>query len=82
MKSTQIDAVLIGADRVTSNGDTANKIGSYQLALAAKYHNIPFFVVAPRSSVGRPGSLQIQGWLQIQGLLVIQGLLIATGLVI
>eukprot|EP01089_Gocevia_fonbrunei_P011791 TRINITY_DN2597_c0_g2_i2.p1 TRINITY_DN2597_c0_g2~~TRINITY_DN2597_c0_g2_i2.p1 ORF type:complete len:408 (-),score=90.50 TRINITY_DN2597_c0_g2_i2:23-1153(-) len=42
-----IDAVVVGADRVTANGDTANKVGTYQVAIAAKYHNIPFFVAAP-----------------------------------
>lgn len=47
MKTEKIDAVIIGADRIAANGDTANKIGSYQLAIAAKYHNIPFYVVAP-----------------------------------
>ena len=51
MKSKQIHAVLVGADRVAANGDTANKIGTYQLAIAAKYHDIPFFVVAPVTSV-------------------------------
>lgn len=50
MSTEKIDAVLIGADRIAANGDTANKIGSYQLAIAAKYHKIPFFVVAPLST--------------------------------
>ncbi len=45
------DAVFIGADRIAANGDTANKIGSYSLALAAKRANIPFFVVAPESTI-------------------------------
>ena len=42
-----IDAVVVGADRVCSNGDTANKIGTYMLALVAKEHNVPFYVAAP-----------------------------------
>ncbi len=47
MKTEKIDAVIIGADRIASNGDTANKIGSYELAISAYYHKIPFYVVAP-----------------------------------
>uniref|UniRef100_A0A670JJH8 Methylthioribose-1-phosphate isomerase 1 n=1 Tax=Podarcis muralis TaxID=64176 RepID=A0A670JJH8_PODMU len=43
-------AVIVGADRVVANGDTANKIGTYQLAIAAKYHGIPFYVAAPSTS--------------------------------
>ncbi|MDQ0614070.1 methylthioribose-1-phosphate isomerase [Microbacterium sp. W4I4] len=45
------DAVLIGADRIVANGDTANKIGSFSLALAAKHAGIPFIVVAPESTI-------------------------------
>lgn len=45
------DAVLIGADRIAANGDTANKVGSFSLALAAKYAGVPFIVVAPESTV-------------------------------
>lgn len=51
MKTEKIDAVIIGADRITKNGDTANKIGSYMLAILAKYHNIPFYVVAPTDTI-------------------------------
>lgn len=40
----------MGADRVVANGDTANKIGTYQLAIVAKHHGIPFYVAAPTSS--------------------------------
>lgn len=43
-------AVVVGADRVVANGDTANKIGTYQLAIVAKHHGIPFYVAAPSSS--------------------------------
>lgn len=47
MKTKKIDAVIIGADRIAANGDTANKIGSYSLAILARYHSIPFYVAAP-----------------------------------
>lgn len=43
--------MIVGADRVTANGDTANKIGTYQLAIAAKYHNIPFFAAVPTTTI-------------------------------
>lgn len=51
MKSRKISAVVVGADRVAANGDTANKIGTYQIAIVAKYHNVPFYVAAPRTSI-------------------------------
>ncbi|MBE9130183.1 MULTISPECIES: S-methyl-5-thioribose-1-phosphate isomerase [unclassified Coleofasciculus] len=51
MKQGLIDAVVVGADRIAANGDTANKIGTYSLALVAKAHNIPFFVAAPLSTI-------------------------------
>lgn len=44
-------AVVVGADRVVANGDTANKIGTYQIAVAAKYHNVPFYIAAPLTSI-------------------------------
>lgn len=50
MKQGRVDAVVVGADRITANGDAANKIGTYMLALAAKAHNIPFYVAAPSST--------------------------------
>jgi methylthioribose-1-phosphate isomerase len=46
-----VDAVLVGADRIAANGDTANKIGTYSLALAAARSKLPFLVVAPESTV-------------------------------
>ncbi|MGY4103134.1 S-methyl-5-thioribose-1-phosphate isomerase [Nocardia sp. R16R-3T] len=46
----QVDCVLVGADRVSANGDVANKIGTYGLAIAAHHHGIPFIVVAPEST--------------------------------
>jgi methylthioribose-1-phosphate isomerase len=51
MKQGMIDAVVVGADRIAANGDAANKIGTYSLALVAKAHNIPFFVAAPVSTI-------------------------------
>ncbi|RJO79906.1 S-methyl-5-thioribose-1-phosphate isomerase [Nocardia panacis] len=50
MATGQVDCVLVGADRITANGDVANKIGTYGLALAARHHGIPFIVVAPEST--------------------------------
>jgi methylthioribose-1-phosphate isomerase len=49
-RTSPIDAVLVGADRVAANGDTANKIGTLSVALVARAFKVPFFVVAPRSS--------------------------------
>jgi methylthioribose-1-phosphate isomerase len=51
MRQGRIDAVIVGADRIAANGDTANKIGTYGLAVVAKAHNVPFFVAAPLSTV-------------------------------
>ncbi len=51
MASGDVDAVLTGADRIAANGDTANKIGTYSLAVAARHHELPFYVVAPSSTV-------------------------------
>jgi methylthioribose-1-phosphate isomerase len=51
MKQGLIDAAIVGADRIAANGDTANKIGTYSLAIVAKAHNVPFFVAAPLSTV-------------------------------
>jgi len=47
----KIDLILVGADRIAKNGDTANKIGTYSLAILANYHNIPFYVAAPFSTI-------------------------------
>jgi methylthioribose-1-phosphate isomerase len=51
MLKGEIKLVLVGADRIAANGDTANKIGTYQIAVLAKEHAIPFYVVAPTSTV-------------------------------
>ncbi|WVQ79806.1 methylthioribose-1-phosphate isomerase [Cryptococcus sp. DSM 104549] len=51
MQHEDIDGVIVGADRVVKNGDTANKIGTYQAAVLAQRHNIPFMVVAPVTTI-------------------------------
>ncbi|XP_072764722.1 methylthioribose-1-phosphate isomerase [Anoplolepis gracilipes] len=51
LKTKRITAIVVGADRVAMNGDTANKIGTYQIAILAKYHNVPFYVAVPRTSM-------------------------------
>ncbi|MCQ2739332.1 MAG: S-methyl-5-thioribose-1-phosphate isomerase [bacterium] len=51
MKKGMIDMVVVGADRIASNGDTANKIGTYTVAISAKYHNVPFYIAAPLSTI-------------------------------
>ncbi|WP_067644787.1 S-methyl-5-thioribose-1-phosphate isomerase [Dokdonella koreensis] len=51
MKSGAVQWVIVGADRIAANGDTANKIGTYQLAIAARHHGVRFMVVAPSSTV-------------------------------
>ena len=51
MKNGMIDLVIVGTDRTTKNGDVANKIGTYTIAVLCKEHNIPFYVAAPLSSI-------------------------------
>jgi methylthioribose-1-phosphate isomerase len=51
MKQGKVDAVVVGADRIAANGDAANKIGTYMVAVLAREHNIPFYVAAPISTV-------------------------------
>ncbi len=51
MKQGKVDCVVVGADRIAANGDTANKIGTYMVAVLAKQHNIPFYVAAPISTI-------------------------------
>lgn len=53
MKNHMIDAVIVGADRIAANGDTANKIGTYGVAIMARHFNIPFYVAAPVSTIDR-----------------------------
>lgn len=58
----EVDAVLIGADRIAADGSTANKVGSYPLAVLARYHHVPFVVVAPTTTVdlGTPDGASIE----------------------
>lgn len=51
MSKGKVDAVVVGADRIAANGDAANKIGTYSVAILADYHNIPFYVAAPVSTI-------------------------------
>ena len=51
MSKGEIDCVIVGADRIAANGDTANKIGTYTVAVLAKEHNLPFYVAAPTSTI-------------------------------
>ncbi len=51
MRDGAVDLVIVGADRIAANGDVANKIGTYALALAARHHDVPFYVAAPWSTV-------------------------------
>jgi methylthioribose-1-phosphate isomerase len=51
MQQGRIDAVIVGADRIASNGDTANKIGTYNLAVLAKFHGVPFYIAAPKTTI-------------------------------
>ena len=51
MKKMDIGGIFVGADRIAANGDTANKIGTYSLAVLARHHNVPFYVAAPLSTV-------------------------------
>jgi methylthioribose-1-phosphate isomerase len=51
MKSGDVQWVIVGADRIAANGDTANKIGTYQLAISARHHGVKFMVVAPSSTI-------------------------------
>lgn len=53
MRAGKVDLVVVGADRITANGDVANKIGTYGLAVLCRYHHIPFYVAAPLSTIDR-----------------------------
>lgn len=53
MQKNMIDFVIVGADRIASNGDVANKIGTYSLAVNSRYHSIPFYVAAPSTSIDK-----------------------------
>ena len=51
MRQGRVDCIVVGADRIAANGDTANKIGTYMLAVLAQHHEVPFYVAAPLSTV-------------------------------
>ena len=51
MAAGEVDLVVVGADRIAANGDTANKVGTYGVAVLARHHDVPFYVAAPRSTV-------------------------------
>src|SRR6188768_48004 len=51
MATGEVDVVIVGADRIAANGDTANKVGTYPLAVLAARHGIPFYIAAPISTV-------------------------------
>ncbi|MFN9065808.1 MAG: S-methyl-5-thioribose-1-phosphate isomerase, partial [Bdellovibrionales bacterium] len=51
LKNKKIKAAFVGADRIAANGDFANKIGTYHLAIACHYHHVPFYVVAPQTTI-------------------------------
>jgi len=53
MQQGKVDFIIVGADRIALNGDTANKIGTYNLAVNANYHNIPFYVAAPSTTIDK-----------------------------
>lgn len=53
MKQNKVDLVIVGADRVATNGDAANKVGSYSLAVICKYHNIPFYIAVPETTIDK-----------------------------
>ncbi len=61
MRNRKINKIIVGADRIARNGDTANKIGTYSLAVLARHHGIPFYVAAPLSTIDRacPGGEKI-----------------------
>ena len=54
MKTGTVGGVVVGADRIAANGDTANKIGTYQIAVLAHEHGVPFYVAAPVSTFDLP----------------------------
>jgi methylthioribose-1-phosphate isomerase len=51
MAAGEVDCVITGADRIAANGDTANKIGTYSLAVLARHHDLPLYIVAPSTTV-------------------------------
>jgi methylthioribose-1-phosphate isomerase len=76
MRSRKVSAIFVGADRIAANGDFANKIGTYSLAIAAKYHGVPFYVVAPRTTVdvksssGRDIEIEMRDPSEVRGVVI------------
>ncbi len=64
MNKGLVDIAITGADRIAANGDSANKIGTYTLAIACKYHNIPFYIAAPKSTID--GSIENSSGIPIE----------------
>ncbi|MGI9077363.1 MAG: S-methyl-5-thioribose-1-phosphate isomerase [Gemmatimonadaceae bacterium] len=64
MRAGHVDLVIVGADRIAANGDVANKVGTYAVAVAARYHGIPFYVAAPASTfdstIASGGDIEIE----------------------
>jgi methylthioribose-1-phosphate isomerase len=74
MQKNLVDIVIVGADRIALNGDTANKIGTYSLAVASNFHNIPFYIAAPTTTIdkniltGGEIDIEIRNKLELLGL--------------
>jgi len=66
VRRRKIDLVIVGADRIAKNGDTANKIGTYQIAVLAKEHKIPFYIAAPLSTFSAKGGSASGGDIPIE----------------
>jgi methylthioribose-1-phosphate isomerase len=73
MAQGKVDVVLVGADRIAVNGDFANKVGTYSLAVIARHHKVPFYVVAPYTTVdpncpnGEAIPIEQRGAAEVQG---------------
>jgi methylthioribose-1-phosphate isomerase len=71
MRDGRIDLVVVGADRIAANGDTANKVGTYTVALVAREHKVPFYVAAPVSTIdldtpeGRQIPIEERNWKEV-----------------
>jgi methylthioribose-1-phosphate isomerase len=71
MRDGRIDLVVVGADRIAANGDTANKVGTYTVALVAREHRVPFYVAAPVSTIdldtpdGRQIPIEERDWKEV-----------------
>ncbi len=79
MRLGDVQHILVGSDRIAVNGDFANKIGTYQLAVAAQYHHIPFYVVAPVTTVDHGCASGAEIPIEQRGVAEIHGVTTATG---